>query len=217
MPNRYTDQQKYFEQAYTTGSDIWTHFPYETKAAELLEKLPQNSIILDLGSGRGTWAFELVEKGYRAIGIDYAKRAVDKANADAAVRNLASKVRFVEGDVLDMAFKDSTFDAAADFGLLQHLHPEDWERYAAEVARTIKPGGYFLLVGFSKETPAWLGFNPKAAATGGFEKYGIHYYFFAKEEIAKIFEKYFEIVEQKNETLSTPNTPVFLSTLFKKK
>ncbi|MBI5742246.1 MAG: hypothetical protein HZA25_00205, partial [Candidatus Niyogibacteria bacterium] len=61
MPNRYTDQQKYFEQAYTTGSDIWTHFPYETKAAGLLEKLPQNSIILDLGSGRGTWAFELVE------------------------------------------------------------------------------------------------------------------------------------------------------------
>jgi ubiquinone/menaquinone biosynthesis C-methylase UbiE len=214
---KYAEQKKYFEQAYTTGSDIWTHFPFESKAAQFLEKLPQNSLILDLGSGRGVWAFDLVSHGYRVIGIDYAKNIVDKANTDAVARKLETKVRFIDGDVLDMSFKDGTFDAAAEFGLIQHIHPDDWEQYAMEVSRVIKPGGHFLLSAFSKETPAWLDFKPKGAPTGQFEKNGIHYYFFTREEINNIFEKYFTVVEQKNEILPRKDSPIFLSTIFKKK
>lgn len=213
----YEEQKEYFERAYKTGSDIWTHFPYERRGAMLAEKLSANSLILDLGSGRGLWAFDMVNLGYRAIGVDYVKEMVSKSNADAEIRGLDKKVRFIESNVLDLPLQDNTFDAATDFGLLQHIHPDNWAEYTREVSRVIKSGGYFLKVVFSKETTNFLGFNPKGAATGQFEKDGIHYYFFTKEEIAKLFEKEFEVIEQKIEILQKKDAPIFISTLFKKK
>lgn len=214
---RYTEQKEYFERAYKTGSDIWTHFPYERRGAMLSEKLTANSLILDLGSGRGLWAFDMVNLGYRVIGVDYIKEMVDKSNADAEIRKLNKKVRFIEANVLDLPLQDNTFDASTDFGLLQHIHPDNWAEYIREVSRVIKPGKYFFKVVFSKETTSFLGFNPKGADTGQFEKDGIHYHFFTKEEVAELFKKEFEVVEQKIETLQKKDAPIFISTLFKKK
>ncbi|MCF7835598.1 MAG: class I SAM-dependent methyltransferase [Candidatus Marinimicrobia bacterium] len=213
----YEEQKKYFEQSYTTGSDIWTHIPYEKRGLPLLSKLPKNSLILDVGSGRGMWSFELAEMGYRVIGIDYAKNAVDKANNGSKDRGLEGKIKFVEGDVLNMPFKESTFDAVVDFGLMQHLHKNDWDKYIKEVSRVTRTEGFFLKVVFSKETTSFLGFNPKESETADFEKDGIHYHFFTKEEIAEIFEKNFEIIEQKIEAPSKKDVPIFISTLMKKK
>lgn len=211
------EQKKYFEQAYATGSDIWTHIPYEKRGVALLGHLPENSLILDMGSGRGTWSFELASMGYRVIGIDYAKNAVIKANKDAKDRGLEKKVRFVEADVLNIPFKEPIFDAVIDFGLMQHIQKENWDDYIREVARVIKPKGYFLKVVFSKETTSFLGFNPKESEDGEFEKDGIHYHFFTGEEAAKLFEKEFEIIEQKIETPSKKDIPVFISTLMRKR
>jgi len=211
------EQKKYFEQAYATGSDIWTHIPYEKRGVSLLGNLPENSLILDVGSGRGTWSFELANMGYRVIGIDYAKNAVAKANKDAKDRGLEKKIKFIEADVLNIPFKEPIFDAVIDFGLMQHIQKENWNDYIKEITRVIKPGGYFLKVVFSKETTNFLGFNPAESKDREFEKDGIHYHFFTKEEVAELFEKEFEIVEQKIEAPSKKDVPVFISTLMKKR
>ena len=213
----YAKQKEYFEQAYLTGSDIWTHIPYELRGRSVLEHVPKNSLILDIGSGRGMWAFALVELGYRVIGVDYVGRTIERTNEEAKHRAIEQRVRFVESDVLNMPFKDGTFDAATDFGLLQHLDQSDWKQYCDETARVIKDGGYFLAVVFSKETPSFLGWSPRASESGHFEKDGIHYHFFTRDEVARAFEAHFDVVEQKTEVVPKKDVPVFVSTVFKRK
>jgi 2-polyprenyl-3-methyl-5-hydroxy-6-metoxy-1,4-benzoquinol methylase len=64
-------QHEYFDTAYRTGSDIWTHIAYHQIALDMLPTIPADSIILDVGSGRGVWAFKLIDRGFRVIGLDY--------------------------------------------------------------------------------------------------------------------------------------------------
>lgn len=46
------------------------------------------------------------------------------------------------GDAAAIAEEDSSFDAVFDFGIIHHV-PE-WKRAVAEVARVLRPGGWFF-------------------------------------------------------------------------
>ena len=74
-------QKQYFQFAYQTGSDIWTHIPYRHKAEQMLPPMELDATILDIGAGRGLWAAKLVGLGYRVLGIDYIESIVEKVNA----------------------------------------------------------------------------------------------------------------------------------------
>jgi SAM-dependent methyltransferase len=81
-------QHEYFDLAYRTGSDIWTHIPYHNLALTMLPPIPADSIVLDVGSGRGLWAFKLIDHGFRVIGLDYIQSIVDRVNADIKLNNM---------------------------------------------------------------------------------------------------------------------------------
>ncbi len=202
--------KQHFEQAYTTGSDVWTHIPYAAQALSLIRTIPTGSLVLDAGSGRGTWALRLADLGYRVIGIDYVQRAVQKANDEVRARNIADQVRFVEGEVTSIAFTDEGFDLVTDIGLLQHLPTNQWDTYIGEVARVLKSGGIFLNVSLCRDTEKFMGFQPISAASGNFEKYGLDYYFFTPEEIQNLCEDSFEMLEQKTHTYMVGSDQIVL-------
>jgi len=180
-------QKNYFEIAYRTGSDIWTHIPYQTTAITILPPLAQDALVLDLGAGRGIWLRRLIDEGYRVIGLDYISDVVAHGNRDIKFHHLESKARFVYGDVRDIPLADHSFDAVTDIGALQHLDTADWNQYISEVKRVVKSGGYVLNVSLSKETPRFLGFHPKTATQSQFEKFGVSYYFFSADELNNLF------------------------------
>ena len=180
-------QKNYFEIAYRTGSDVWTHIPYQVKALEMLPVLEQNSLVLDIGSGRGIWAMKLANMGYRVLGIDYIGSIVENVNAEIVLNKLESKVRFVQGDVRDIPFTETSFNLVTDIGVLQHLEPADWPIYMRELNRVVMDNGYVLSVTLSKETVRFMGFSPKQSGDGNFEKFGVSYYFFSNDEIASLF------------------------------
>ncbi len=200
-------QRHYFEQAYRTGSDIWSMLPYHYAGMSMLPELPNDSLVLDVGSGRGIWLKKLVEKGYRVLGVDYVQQIVDKANRDLKELGLGSKARFVVGNALDIPFTDRSFDAVTDIGLLQHLRSHEWNTYATEIARVLRSGGYYLNVSLSRATPRFLGFQPSLSHTGDFEKWGVSYYFFKESEIRDIFSDEFDIVSQKVELFEARSDP----------
>lgn len=209
--------KNYFETAYRTGTDIWSQIPYAQKGGLLLEKLSSGAMILDIGSGRGTFAFHLAKLGFKVIGLEYVKQIVEVANAEVKNLGLQGKVAFMHGNALEIPLADASFDAVTDFGLLHHLHNEDYEKYKNEVNRVLKPGGYYLNVSLSKQTKTFFEFSPKASADGEFEKEGLHYKFFSDEEIANIFESNFKIISQKVETIPDHNNWSYISTLLQKK
>ncbi len=203
--------------AYRTGTDTWTHLPFKTSASILSEKLPEGGMVLDIGCGRGKWAFDLARRGFRVIGIDYISKIIEKDNEEAKNHGLAKNLRFMEGDALDIPFTDDGFAGALDVGLLSNLPTEDFGRYVKEVARVVKPGGYFLSAVFSKETAEFLTWHPKKSKESTFEKDGVQYHFFTKENINELFNKDFEIVEQITEHFPDRENLAYTISLMQKK
>lgn len=201
-------QKKYFELAYRTGSDVWTHVPYHMIAMRMLPTLGNDAFVLDVGAGRGLWLNKLVAAGYRVIGIDYLNDVVKRGNADLKMYKLSDRARFIQGDVLDIPLADASFDAVTDIGLLQHLGVNSWNTYATELRRVVKTDGYVLNVSLSKETQRFLGFRPKTTDESAFEKFGVSYYFFTNTEVADIFTKNgFALLDQKIEHFDAKTDP----------
>src|SRR5690606_16741349 len=103
-------QKQYFQFAYQTGSDIWTHIPYQYKAQQMLPSMDRDALVLDIGAGRGLWAAKLVGLGYRVLGIDYVESIVEKVNQRIRSDGYSDRARFMVGNALDIPFVDNGFD-----------------------------------------------------------------------------------------------------------
>jgi len=213
----YHEHKKYFEIAYKTGTDVWTHLPMKMRGSKLTEKLNPGALVLDIGSGRGIFAKQLAEMGFKVIGIDFEKNIVEKGNSEIKNLGLEGKLKFMEANALDIPFTDASFDGAFDFGLLENLYQEDWETYANEVSRILKPGGFYLNVSLSRENESFFEFSPKKSTSGDFQKYGVHYHFFKKEEMKNIFKDKLNLISQDIEFIATkPVETILLESLFQK-
>ncbi len=211
----YNEQKEFFETAYRTGSDIWSDKLYHTKIFEYLQYLPDNSTVLDLGTGRGRWPFAMAEMGFQVIGLDYIDDLIEINNKEAKAKHFQGKLAFITGDALDIRFEDESFDVITDFGLLQHMHHEDWEQYGREISRVLKLGGYYLSVALSKETPKFYNFSPAAMEHADFEKYGVFYHFFTPDDFIKVLGPDFKMT--KSETIFLPkHNETLLISLFRK-
>ncbi len=201
-------QKNYFEIAYRTGSDVWTHIPYSTTALHMLPPLPKGAMVLDVGVGRGIWLSKLVHEGYRVIGIDYIPEIVRKGNADLKREGLAERARFINGDVRDLPLVDHSFDAVTDIGVLQHLGAGDWANYISELKRVLKPEGYVLNISLSKETSRFMGFRPKTSEESTFEKFNVSYHFFTTAELNDLFAvQGFKMIAQHTEHFDARTDP----------
>jgi SAM-dependent methyltransferase len=213
----YVDQDKFFAQAYRTGTDHWSTIPYNRRAHELALYLPKGALVLDLGTGRGRLLFELANLGFRAIGLENGTDIIKRGNNAVKDKNLDKDIRFLEGSALDIPLVDKCFDAVVDVGLLHHIKPEDYAAYVAESKRILKPGGFFFLVVLSKDTPHYLSWHPSSAEAPDFEQEGVKYHFFSDDELKKLFDKDFEINQLDHDHPYGPSGAAFAVVLLKKK
>ncbi len=104
---------------------------------------PAPAKILDLGCGGGRSTIGLEARGYDVDAIDLAQDLVEEAQK----RVVKSRVQHM--DARDLAFEDSSFDAALfSFNGLDCVHPsQERLRVLAEVHRVLKPGGVFYYSG----------------------------------------------------------------------
>ena len=107
---------------------------------------------LDLGCGTGTNVVYLARHGWTAVGVDYARRAIVKARQRARAAGVRSEL--YAADVTRLDFLEPPFDLALDIGCLHSLAVGDRPRYAAGLARLVRPGGTYLLYAFAPGGPA---------------------------------------------------------------
>ena len=97
----------------------------------------RNADVLEVGSGRGGGASYISRHlGPRTMtGVDFCQRAVELCTRHRSGPGLV----FVQGDALSMPFPDSSFDAVVNIES-SHCY-ESMDRFLAEVARVLRPGG----------------------------------------------------------------------------
>ena len=92
-----------------------------------------NTKVLDLCTGHGVVAAELVARDANVTGLDFSEPMVELA------RSAVPKARFVKGDAMAMEFANQSFDAVTiGFGV---PHFPDPVRGLVEAARVLKRGG----------------------------------------------------------------------------
>jgi SAM-dependent methyltransferase len=103
------------------------------------QTLPQEAPILDAGARWSPFLARLEQLGYSDLWAcdlklswrERFKRLIQK-----------SGVRFVQCDLTRTPFSDGSFTAIACLSVIEH--GVDLQRYAAEMARLLRPGGYLL-------------------------------------------------------------------------
>ena len=97
-----------------------------------------NGTFLDIGTGAGTQAVELAQKGFKVTGTDISGAAIKKAS------QLSDSVKFVQDDILNTKLTES-FDYIFDRGCFHNLDEKLWPVYIRNITRMLRPDGYFFL------------------------------------------------------------------------
>jgi SAM-dependent methyltransferase len=112
---------------------------------------------LEIGTGTGTNAIWLAERGFNVLGVDVAPLAVEQARAKMNGRDL--RCRFATLDILAEPAPGGPFHFVLDRGCF-HVFDESEERarFAAQVAAALAPGGLWLsLIGSTEGPPREVG------------------------------------------------------------
>jgi len=111
--------------------------------------------VLDSGCGTGEHALLAASLGFNTTGIDGAPLAIEKANEKARERGI--DVRFVVGDVLDLAAFGEQWDTVLDCGVFHVFDDDDRPVYVESLAAVIPAGGRYFMLCFSDEQPGVAG------------------------------------------------------------
>ena len=104
--------------------------------AELLESLPDDARVLDVGCGDGMRT--LANLPADAVGLDLSRRGLELA--DGNVPN-----PLVQGDMVHLPFADGSFDGITAYHAVFHVERSTHPAVYAEFARVLKPGGRVLM------------------------------------------------------------------------
>lgn len=108
--------------------------------------------VLDLGAGKGRFAIH-VQEAYPAASV------VAFDLAEAMLRAAPASLERCVGSMLELPFRDASFDAAYATESLEHA--VDIQRAIAEMCRVVAPGGRLLIIDKNAEhwgrfaTPPW--------------------------------------------------------------
>ena len=109
------------------------------KLVRHMEKyLTGDMLFLEGGCGDCQYLRYFAGRGYRIVGVDFAKDTVRKVN------ELLPHLTVTVGDILNLPFPDNHFDAYYSGGVIEHFE-EGVDKPLSEAHRVLKPGGYLFV------------------------------------------------------------------------
>jgi len=139
-----------FQLMYRLGFTPWDEHPLATSLQNLVEgddALPTGTA-LDIGCGTGDSSIYLAQHGWRVTGVDFVPKALGKARAKAAAKQVA--VDFVHADATRLRAEGigADFTLIIDNGCLHGMSDDDRDAYVREVTAVAGPGARLLIVAF---------------------------------------------------------------------
>ncbi len=132
--------------------------PWDIGAAQpaltaLMDEFPPAGPVLDAGCGSGDLAIALARRGMQVLGVDVVEAAIAQARAKAQALppEVAQRLEFQVGDALRPTLLRRQSGAVVDSGFFHLFEQEQRDRFAEELAGTLRPGGRFYLLAFATE------------------------------------------------------------------
>ena len=159
------------------------NLPAEDAAILGMLALPEESLVLEIGTGTGHFARAAAKAGHRVTALDVSPAMLKYAESRALAEGVTA-IEFRHAGFLTFSPAPATFDAAVSVVVLHHL-PDLWKVVALEkMHRALKPGGRFLLsdVVFSStghdlatQFDAFVNDMPESTHKGAIEHVGQEY------------------------------------------
>jgi SAM-dependent methyltransferase len=140
-----------------SGPADFGNFEANTRFLEIAGVLRPSAEVLEIGSGTGNLLRLLIDRGYRARGVE-----IDRALI-AESRRWHGPLPIEAVDGVKLPFGDAAFDVVLSFDVFEHI--PDSDGHLAEVRRVLRPGGYYLMQTPNKwtnvvfETIRWRSFT----------------------------------------------------------
>ncbi|CAJ1494772.1 class I SAM-dependent methyltransferase [[Mycobacterium] burgundiense] len=141
---------------------------------ELLKagKVADGQRLLDVGCGFGGTIQQINagHSGMHLTGLNIDARQLAAAEAQTKAAN-GNRIEWVEADACDLPFEDNSFDRLLAVECVFHFPSR--ERFLAEAARVLKPGGYLAVsdfvpaVAWFGKTPFWMAIRTRIAKSYG--------------------------------------------------
>jgi len=202
MPDQQDDAARFEALYHVPGEAPWTWPEPHPLVVQLVaqHKIPPGRV-LEVGCGEGYHAIYLASQGCTVVAIDRSRTAIQHAQAHARAAQVAIEWRVMAAQ--DLHRMDWQFDWVFDWRFCHELTDEEERRaYVRDVARVLVPGGKYLSVAFSGESPYWgsgtLRTTPNTQAV---------LYFARWEDLQRLYAPYFTVLER--HTLTVRDKPDF--------
>jgi ubiquinone/menaquinone biosynthesis C-methylase UbiE len=95
--------------------------------------------VLDAGTGTGRFAIYLAKQGKKVVAFDQSAEMLEVARKKSIEEGVEDRIKFVQGDIENLPFKESEFDAIVSIHVLVHFSSID--KILVEFARVLRPKG----------------------------------------------------------------------------
>lgn len=119
----------------------------EKQVASVIEMLPKDGRVLDLGCGYGRVTLPLARAGYGIEGLDLSPNLIEAARRAADAEGLS--IGFTVGSMTSLPYPSAAFDAVICLWSAFHelLDEEVQTETISEMWRVLRPGGFALIEG----------------------------------------------------------------------
>jgi SAM-dependent methyltransferase len=166
--------------------DLWQRLPadleppsFASRSRFLLGNVRPGDRVLDVGCGTGEFTAALGQAGARAIGVEVAEAALERARA----RHHGIDFRLVPIDG-PLPFEDNSFELVWAGEVIEHV--ADTARWLSEVRRVLVPGGRLLI-----STPSH---GRLRVAVGGVERFseplGDHLHLYTRRSLETLLHEF---------------------------
>ncbi len=149
------DSFKYRSQRYPAEPKTCDQYSYVIRkfhVLRMLDNIPQTGgAILDIGCGPGIYTRDLMLRGWEVWGMDLSPKMLEVAEQSIADLPEANRAHFSMGQVENLSFDESFFDAVICIGVVPYVN--SLEKTISEISRVLKPGGFVLFQVSNKFAP----------------------------------------------------------------
>ena len=124
----------------------------ELRHLALLELVPRDLTVLDVGTGTGFMLLGIAQRVARVVGVDRSQAMLDQAAANLAAAGMRN-VHLRQGEMEALPVEDASVDVVlANMALHHALEPR---RAIVEMARVLRPGGRVVLTDLARHDLDW--------------------------------------------------------------